>query len=122
MITFDYNNDLQILEVQYIGEIHLKDMMDYGEMIRNSEVLPRNLKILTDATKAEYKFTVAELKIVLQAMEEQIKPYNSVKTAVIQQKPRETAISFLVDGNEPIQNYQHKVFSTRKAALHWLLL
>jgi hypothetical protein len=121
MINYEFNIDLQILEVYYLGDINLSDLMDYGEMVRQNNSLPRDLKILTDATTAIYKFTPAEVTILFDALVEQIKSYSTVRTAVIQHKPLETALSFLVDSQEPIESYEHKVFSTRRAALDWLL-
>jgi len=120
MVKFEFNQDLQILEVYYIGVINLNDIIEYGEMIRQSKTLPRNLKILTDATAAIYHLSSMDITELLKILKAQIEPYHTVKTAVIQEKPIETAISMLVDSGDPILNYDHKVFSTRQAALKWL--
>jgi hypothetical protein len=121
MISYEFNEELEILEVFYTGDISLLDVLEYGEMIKKDFSLPRDLKILTDATRANYTINPGEISHLHQVMKEQIKPYHSVKTAVIQEKPLETAISMLVDSQGPIQAYQHQVFSSRKAAIKWLL-
>jgi len=90
-------------------------------MIRKDNTLPRNLKILTDATSASYNLSRSEISEMLNILINQIKPYQSVKTALIHEKPVETALSLLVDNDKPITGYEHKVFSTREAALKWLL-
>jgi len=121
MIKIEFNAELDILEVSFKGDIRLNDMLEYGEMIKKNVTLPRNLKILTDATKANYQFSPTEIREMMKALKEQIKPYLSVKTAVIQNKPVETALSMLVDDTDRIIGYDHKVFSSREAALNWLL-
>lgn len=121
MISYKFNNNLQILEVEYSGEVDLKQLIEYGEKIKNDGSLPRNLLILTDATKANYLFKISETSIMLDTLKEQLKPYTSVRTAVIHQKPMETAFSMTVDAEQEIPGYQHMVFTTRTAALNWLL-
>ena len=121
MISYEFNTELDILEVWYKGDISLVDVLEYGEMIRKDYSLPRDLKILTDATGANYTLSREEISELHTVMKEQIKPYDRVKTAVIQNKPRETALSMLVDIEGPISCYQHQVFSSRKAAIKWLL-
>jgi hypothetical protein len=121
MITHQFNAELQILEVFYKGNIYINDLLEYGEMIRTNDSLPRDLKILTNATDASYHLTMQEISFMMDVLKMQIVPYNSVKTAVIQEKPIETAISMLVDIGSPIPGYKHKVFSTRHGALDWLL-
>ncbi len=121
MIKIFFNKEFFILEVNFIGEISFIDLYEYGEKIRQDNDLPRNLKILTDATQAIYKISPEEIVLMLEDLKIQIEPYHSVKTAVIQNKPIETAISMMVDINLSIPDYMHKVFSTRKAAIEWLM-
>lgn len=121
MIRYSFNEELNVLEVFYSGDIYLKDLIEYGEMIRESISFPRDLRILTDATKANYLLKPDEVRLVKNIMKEQIKPYKTVKTAVFHQKPFETAMSFILKNEAPIDDYQHDVFSTREAALDWLI-
>jgi hypothetical protein len=64
MISYKFNESLQILEVIYSGDIGFEDLTDYGDQICSNEELPRNLKILADATKANYKVTPEEIPVV----------------------------------------------------------
>lgn len=120
MIKYELNKELKILEVHYIGDIDLKELIEYGEMIRSDNSLPRDLRILTNASAAIYHLSRTDITEMMTVLKDQIKPYQTIKTAVIQEKPVETAISMLVDTGAPIPNYEHKVFSTREAALMWL--
>ncbi|MFN8257538.1 MAG: STAS/SEC14 domain-containing protein [Bacteroidales bacterium] len=121
MINIKFNKELKILEVEFTGDISLKELIDYGEKIRISNDLPRELKILTDARESVYKISHNDLRVVVMELKKQIKPYKSVKTAVIQTKPVETALSMLVNWEGQIDGYEHQVFATRHAALNWLL-
>lgn len=120
MISYHFNKEMQILEVNYIGNVTFEDLMEYGEMMRNNKSFPRELKIITDASSASYQLEPEDIAKLLKALREQVKPFNTVKNAVLHQKPKETAMSFLVENDGPIPNYKHNVFSTREAALAWL--
>ncbi|QQS52285.1 MAG: hypothetical protein IPM71_06000 [Bacteroidota bacterium] len=121
MISYQFNNNLQILEVEYSGEVDLNQLIEYGEKIKNDGSLPRNLLILTDATKANYRFEISDTSIILDTLKEQLSSYTSVRTAVIHQRPMETAFSMALEVDQEIPGYQHMVFATRTAALNWLL-
>ncbi len=47
--------------------------------------------------------------------------YSWVRAAFIQLSPRETALSFLMEQEISTDKYKHAIFSTRQAALNWLL-
>lgn len=68
MISYQFNNNLQILEVEYSGEVDLNQLIEYGEKIKNDGSLPRNLLILTDATKANYRFEISDTSIILDTL------------------------------------------------------
>jgi hypothetical protein len=121
MINIKFNKELKILEIEFTGDISLEDLIDYGEKIRLNNELPRELKILTDARESAFKINPNDLKVVVLELKKQIKPYKSVRSAVIQTKPVETALSMLINREGHIEGYEHQVFATRHAALNWLL-
>ena len=121
MIDYKFNEELQILEVIYEGSIRISDLMNYGNSIFSDESLPRDLRILTDAKKASYILLPEEIPQVIKMTLQHIKPYNKVKAAFIQSKPIETALSLLLELEFQSGKYKHSVFSSRQAALHWLL-
>ena len=75
MIGMSYNEELDILEVIYQGDIALNDVLEYGKKIRANKYLPRRLKMITDATKANYLFTAEEIPIIAQALKENTKDF-----------------------------------------------
>ncbi|MFO7830044.1 MAG: hypothetical protein R6V23_15575 [Bacteroidales bacterium] len=121
MITYQFNEELQILEVTYLGAIKFNDLIEFGNNVYKDETLPRKLKILTDATNARYNIKHSDLKILINSLKEHVSVYESVKAAFIQDQPKETAFSLIVEMNAKIPNYYHAVFSTREAAFSWLL-
>jgi len=120
MINYKFNEELQILEVSYEGEISFSDLTDYGNSIYSDRSLPEYLKILADATRACYKLTHEELPLLVRDLEKHIMPYKSVRAAFIHGNPRETAISMLLEHEKLSDKYEHAVFSSRKAAVDWL--
>ncbi len=121
MIEYKFNEELQILEVFYEGTITFNDLIDYGNSVFSDKSLPRDLRILTDATMACYKLVPDEIPQVVKLTLEHIKPYNKVKAAFIQSKPIETALSQLLESEFTSGKYEHAVFSARKSALDWLM-
>ncbi len=121
MITFQLNNDLNILEVTYSGKIEFTDLVEFGNKMYSDNTLPRILKILTDVTKAEYVLKHSEFKDLISALQKHVSTYNSVHAAFIQNKPKETAYSMILELEAKIPNYHHAVFSTRESAINWLL-
>lgn len=122
MIAYNFNNTLQILEVFYTGAIDRIELLNYGSWVANNKGLPRELRILTDATDAEYKITRADFNELMAALEFNCQSYKWIKAAFIQKKPTETAFSTLTAYESTIPNYTHAVFYTKEAAFAWLLL
>jgi hypothetical protein len=120
MITTEYKKEEGILEVIYDGKITIDDLLDYGKKIRTNETFPRNLKILTDATRANYTLSKEDISHLIERLERDIQNYNTVKSAFIHKSPRETALSMILEHEERISKYSHKIFSTREAAISWL--
>ena len=120
MIKHTYNKDIQVLEVIYEGHINSDEIIRHTKYIATNKELPRNLKIITDARNAIYDFdddTVSQLKSFLKVS---TKNYITIKDAFLHKKPKETAYSILMESETGFDNYFHKVFYTREAALKWL--
>lgn len=121
MISTWFNEELNILEVIYKGKISYEELVTFGVNFRENNKLPRNLKMITDASNAEYAFPVEKVSQIAGNLNDQLKNYNHVKAAFIQAKPTETAISMVLENENKCKKYQHKVFYTRESALDWLL-
>lgn len=121
MITSNYNTELQLLEVSYSGSISMKDLVEFGNQIYGNKKLPRKLCILTDVSRAQYKISTAELSELMSHIEQHLLAFEYIKAAFVQSKPRETDYSMLLSSENTIQNYFRAIFSTREAALEWLM-
>lgn len=114
MITYKFNKELQILEVCYEGNIGLDEIIEFGDIVYTDPDLPRDLKILTDATTVRYILNHSELKDLLNVLAEHVKAYQSIKAAFIQSQPRETVYSYIVEMEAKLPNYYHAVFQPGK--------
>ena len=121
MINIHFNSETNILEVTYLGKISIEQLLEYGSEIRNNKTYPRNLKVFTDATKADYTIEEKNIPGLLENLEKDVENYHTVKSAMLHSSPKETAISMILEFEEKIPNYTHRIFSTREAAMQWLL-
>lgn len=121
MINFEFNKELNILEVRYSGIISLNDLIEFGNQIYEDNSLPKKLFILTDVTQAEYHIGLNEFPELLNNLQKHVSRFEYVRAAFIQSRPKETAYSILLSTENHIDNYYHEVFYTREAALHWLI-
>lgn len=120
MITYEFNDQLQILEVFYSGEITFNQLQSFGNHIHVTHELPRVLKMLTDVTQAEYNLKTVEIEQLVVDLEKHVSSYTSLYAAFIQNKPKETAYSILLEKKARIPGYHHAVFSEKETALRWL--
>lgn len=120
MINWQFNKEIDILEVHYEEIITLTEINEFVSKISMDKKLPRNLKILTDATKAKYNIQSHEIDELKQTLRKQLNSYEYIKAAFIHNNPKETALSILLQKSLQNINYYHKVFSTYSAAIKWL--
>lgn len=120
MITFQFNKILNLLEVTYSGKIEFTDLVEFGNKVYSDQSLPRHLRILTDVTQAEYSLKSREFKQLVIELKKHVSAFESVKAAFIQNKPKETAYSMILELEAKIPDYHHAVFSTRESALIWI--
>jgi hypothetical protein len=121
MITSKFNTEKGILEVYYTGDIQFRDLIEFGNRIYTDTTLPRKLRMLTDVTHANYKIKINEFPGIIENLKMHLTAFEYIRAAFIQAKPKETAYSMLLTSQNPVKNYYHQVFSTREAALEWLI-
>ena len=121
MIKYHFNDDLQILEVIYKGDIKSEDPFKLTKYIRDDNKLPRKLKVLIDASNGNYNFDPASVGEFIKDINLTLKKYEFIKEAFIHSKPKETAYSILFASGQIESNYYHNIFSTKEAAFQWLI-
>lgn len=120
MVLTKFNHQKGILDSQFIDDVTLKEIVDYIIATKNNTTYPRNLKILTDATRALMKLVPDDLKVIVSENNKSIEKYNYIIDAIVIDKPKETAISLLYQEMAKNSKYRFQVFSTREAAIEWL--
>ena len=120
MIKYTFNEDLQILDVKYEGAINTEDILNHVRFISENNTLPRKLKILTDARNVNYNISPGSIPELTKALKQNLTRYEFIMDAFLHSKPKETAYSLLLEVEQKYNNYSHKVFTTKEAALEWL--
>lgn len=121
MISSKFNPQTGILETQYIGDVSLKEIIDYIEATKNNYSYPRDLKILTDACQANMIFGHKDIEAIVNANNESLKNYNFIADALIIDKPIETALTAFFKLLAENKKYTPMIFSTHEAANRWLI-
>ena len=120
MIENKYNEEEHILYVTITGEVQLQDMLDALGFIISSPELPRNLKILENATNAKIVFKVEELELIVEKLNECLLDFDSIQHAVIHSQPIGSAFVIIITKMIHHSGYVLKDFSTETAAKSWL--
>jgi hypothetical protein len=120
MIKYTFNEDLQILEVKYEGDIKTEDIINHGQFISKNNTLPRKLKILTDSRNVNYNISPDAIPELTKELKQNLTKYEFIMDAFLHSKPKETAYSILLEVEQKYNNYSHKVFTTKEAAIDWL--
>ncbi len=121
MIKAEFNPDTGILIATFEGVIRIKEIIDYMDATRQNLSYPRKLKILTDASDADYNFSPQDLHAVVEANNRSLEQYEYIIDAIIAANSKTTAITMLYQEFSRTQKYHFRVFSTREAALKWLI-
>jgi hypothetical protein len=122
MITSHINRDTGIIETIFEGKITFEDIVDYITQLRNIEKFPKRLLILSDCVHGRFSFTSEEDQLIAGIVKQYAPAFEQIKDAIIVDDPRTTAYSVLYrNASAYIPNYQFEIFSTRQAAIDWLL-
>jgi hypothetical protein len=122
MITSHLNRDTGIIETVLTGIITVDEVINYINELRNSEKFPKRLLILTDSVNGRFGFTREEDLKIAEIVQQYAPLFELIKDAIIIDDPRTTAYSLLYRNSSlNIPNYQFEIFSTRDAAIKWLL-
>jgi hypothetical protein len=120
MIKRFFHDADEILYVNVNGTIGLNDMFEGVDFLVREQSLPRELKILEIAEKAQVTFNENDIPLLVSNLEKNIGSYKSIRHAVIHPDPTNTAYTIIA--SHMISNYHYNlmVFSTIEAAKTWL--
>ena len=120
MVVSEFNSETGILESKFIGEVYLKEIIDYIISTKENNSYPRLLKIITDANQANFNFSINDLEEIIIENEKSLEKYDGIIDAIIVDNPKNTAISMFYKELKMNDKYKFEIFSTKKAALNWL--
>ena len=120
MVVSAFNQQTDILESKFEGDLKIKDVLAYIESIKNNKTYPRNLKIITDTTQAHFNLSISDIRIIAIENDKTLEEYNSITEAIIVNEPNSTALSMFYKGLERNKKFKFDLFSTKEAALKWI--
>ncbi len=120
MITFKFDQDKDILFVNYEGLITDSDVVNYISDVGVKTKSLKKLKIFEDARNGEISPDVVDVDKIVETVRSFSMNNEKVIIATLQDKPVETALNILFQKTLNLDNYHYKVFSTEKKALEWL--
>jgi len=121
MVSEKFNPQTGILDSTFEGDVSLTEIVDYIIATKENRSYPRKLKILTDATKANMKLAPDDLSKIVEENIKSIEKYDYIFDAIVLMSPKETALSLLYQELAKSNKYQFQIFSTREAAIEWLI-
>ena len=120
MVVSEFNEQTGILVSTFVGNVNLKEILDYIISTKNNKEYPRDLKIITDSSQAIFDFSFTDLQSIVIENEKSLEQYNSITDAIIVSDPNSTALSMLYQELEKNIKYKFNIFATKKASLQWL--
>lgn len=110
-----------ILHVTIEGKTTLSDLYDFLEEVGTIQNLPEDLKIFYDLRKASIELKLDEISNLSKKAEEKTLNCKSVRTAFCVKDPKMTAYAMLFSWLPENTRIKREQFSTKKAAMDWLL-
>ena len=122
MIQTNYNSESKIISTNYIGKIDANEIIEYFGDLNIEGDFKKDLLYIDDHTQAEFDFKALDIKQIVHALYDKIIKLNSIRVAVVNTKPKETAYSLIAIRLLRAKNMHAKAFCTKEAAQDWLLL
>jgi len=118
MISYSLE-DSGIFDVKFSGIISLNDVNKFLSDFDMINYLPQDIMLLYDLREANLNFNTRDIWSISEMTNKATSSYNSVRTAILVNKPNSTAYSILF-AKESSHKIIRKVFSTVEAAIAWL--
>jgi hypothetical protein len=119
LTTFDNNLGILVLTVE--NELSTQSVIDYYHNLATNSDYPRDLKVLCFITATSYPVKPEDVYAMVGSLEKTCSKYNSLTEAFVAEDPYATVITTLFSKKAKDSNYSSKVFSTKEAALKWLI-
>lgn len=110
------------LEVSLKGDIEFSDYVQLMQGVGASKKdLPTKLRVLGIDKGLTVKFSPSDTVKLSEIRKQAIEQFEDVRHAYVVADPKNTALAVLTTSVTQSPNYLVKIFSSKKAALEWLL-
>lgn len=120
MISTSFNQQTNILESKFEGNVTLSEVVNYIIATKENKTYPRKLKILTDSIDAIFNFSIEDLEIIVEENIKSLEKYDLIIDAIIIDDPKNTVLSMLYLELAKTNKYKFEIFATKSAAIDWL--
>ena len=122
MINSQLNRETGIYETFFGGQVSFEEIISYISKLKNAKDYPPKLLILTDAIDSTFELSNTEYRQIAELVRRYAAKFELLKDAIILNDPRATAYSLLIRNESiTIPNFRFEIFSTREAAIEWLV-
>jgi hypothetical protein len=101
-------------------KVGIENMLKGLEFLKENSSLPRRLRILEDATHVNVNFDKNDFERIYNKLQEVSQNYISIRHAVIQDSPENTALAILLCKKLKFDNYTLGIFSSEQGATEWI--
>lgn len=121
MVYYVFDDEKNILNTQFEGEVSLKEIINYINSTRQNKKYPRELRIITDSRRSKMTFTKDELTKIVNANNKSLKEYDNIIDAIIVENTQDAVLSLFYQELSKADNYKFKIFTNYNKALDWIL-
>lgn len=120
MINYQFNSESNILETTFSGTVSVENLKNYMQKIHDKKDLPRKLKVIIDASNVNFEIDPTHSQEATAFNYSLSKKYEHIKTAIISNDPKRTAMLLMYQYGANSKNYEVKLFVLKENALKWL--
>jgi hypothetical protein len=118
---YEYDPSTRILFKFYYGIISINDIESSWIYAFENQIIPEDVAgFVLDYRNAAFEISRSEYMAIPEFYKKHLSVFGNKKIAIITENPRDIVIPLLVERED--EGYLSKPFSTRDAAIHWVLL
>lgn len=119
-ICSEYNG--KHLEVSIKGNFEVNDYITLLQSIGQRTDLPEHLKVIVFDNGTQINIMQNDVALIEASKDKFVAQFTNVRQALVTQNPKMTALAYISIYANKNPNYKTSVFSTKEAALEWLLI
>jgi len=121
MLEYFYNEEQNFLHLKPKPAVIIDDIAEHYQNLLENNSYPERMNVLIDCVGIELKVNIQKIGLIVDMVVECTKKYELLREGMLVDLPYETAFANLYRYSTQIENYEFEIFSTREAALNWLI-